>query len=174
LSALVVIDDTSNKYILPTKIPKKRDSRCCSMFYWRKPKIRVFLNFCFLNQTVRTPCRIVSHRISINQNTQQILSFSKVNGCELPGGSILRVEPSDPYYKLVVKTPKSGSRIEEQQSQSQAKVGIGRTTPGAGQTKDSDRGIRATSDKQLEEPGSGAAHEEETDEGLDDFFASLE
>jgi hypothetical protein len=118
---------------------------------------------------------VASHRIELQQPTLPT-SFHKVNGCELPGGSILRVEPSDPYHKVAAKTWKANPQIE-QQSQSQlmaAAMGSDKNTSDGGRTeviRDGTTG--STLETKLEDSGGGVASEEE-EEDLDDFFSSLE
>ena len=94
-------------------------------------------------------------------------SFRKVNGCELPEGSVLRVEPSDPYHKVTAKTSKSNSWAEKQQQESESSVS------GKGEITErvlNDGATGNAAEKQQEEAVGGANEEED----LDDFFASLE
>jgi len=110
-------------------------------------------------------------RVSLQQN-ELFPSLTKVNGCELPGGNILRVEPSNPYYKVTANFPKSDSRKEKEEQSSTKTVEMGADTSGVGLTeaKTYHNTEGETTEKQSENSGDGVNEEED----LDDFFASLE
>jgi hypothetical protein len=122
------------------------------------------------------PHVVLHHVESHCNNPNYPHRFTKVNGCELPGGSVIRVEPSDPNYKVAAKTskPDSDSQTETEQQQSTVTaVGMAEKVSGGGTAEDfCDSTIENTTEKQLEESGGGGADNEEED--LDDFFASLE
>ena len=84
----------------------------------------------------------------------------------MPGGSVLRVEPSDPYHKVTAKTSKSNSRTENQQ---QTELSID-TQSGRNLGAIHDEIARNSAKKQPEKSAGGADEEED----LDVFFASLE
>ncbi len=107
-----------------------------------------------------------SHRISSNSISYQYrtATIRKVNGCELPGGSVLRVEPSDPYHKVNAMASKSDSQLKDHQQMEAL----------ASETKESPlKGATAEELGDQKENGNTVSGGNEQ-EDLDDFFASLE
>jgi len=136
-------------------------------------KTRDLFRFACMYSQPNCPHVVLHHVESHYNNPNYHHRFTKVNGCELPGGSVLRVEPSDPYYKVAAKTSKSDSDSQTEQQQSPATaVGMGENASGGGTTEDlCDPTTGNTTEKQLEESGGGGA---DSEEDLDGFFASLE
>mmetsp|Transcript_16331 Transcript_16331/g.30299 ORF Transcript_16331/g.30299 Transcript_16331/m.30299 type:complete len:125 (-) Transcript_16331:552-926(-) len=97
------------------------------------------------------------------------ICWFKVNGCELPGGEILVVEPSDPSHKLRKKASSpnhygpASETTEEQNTQQNTTT----TT-----TNESIETGNPTEENGNQAPSTKVDGDE--DDNLDDFFASLE
>ena len=89
----------------------------------------------------------------------------------MPGGCVLRVEPSDPRYKVTAKRSKSNSQTQNQPvievQSSTIEENIRSRENKVNDTKTSSEATVEKRPKELD----GEANEEED---LDDFFASLE
>ena len=89
----------------------------------------------------------------------------------MPGGCVLRVEPSDPHYKVTAKRSKSDSQTQHQPVlEVQSSVIEENIRSQENKVNDTKTSTEATVEKQSKELD-GEANEEED---LDDFFASLE
>ena len=103
------------------------------------------------------------------------LLFPKINGCELPGGSILRVQPSDPYHKVNAMTPKSNVQTGQQQQQSQLGNALdGENADNCPKTTTSTGNTENNLPEKAGEIQPDQSGGEDAEEDLDDFFASLE
>ncbi len=92
-----------------------------------------------------------------------------MNGCELPGGTVLTVEPSDPSYKQRKDRLSDGNHYGRAIAVplESASHTLHPTDAVVTNTSwDIDR-IEATEDREVDDDGND-------DENLDDFFASLE
>ncbi len=144
---------------------KRGRHRCFFMSCLWHPKIYIHLHLCFLNQTAHMSRNVLSNHIGFHIiATTTTIIIRKLDGCELPGGSVLRVEPSDPYHKVTAITPKSDSRLETQQKMESSGSKIGESSLG-------EKNIEDRGDPKESGATAGGANEEED---LDDFFASLE
>ena len=143
---------------------KRGRHRCFFMSCLWHPKICILFHLCFLNQTAHMSRNVLSNHIGFHFiATTTTIIIRKLDGCELPGGSVLRVEPSDPYHKVTAITSKSASRLETQQQMESSGSKIGENSLG-------EKNIEDQGDPKENGTTAGGANEEE----LDDFFASLE
>lgn len=96
--------------------------------------------------------------------TTKTIIIRKLDGCELPGGSVLRVEPSDPYHKVTAITSKSDCWLEKQQQIESSVTQMGGNSLG-------EKNMEDQGDPKQNDTTAGGA---DAEEDLDDFFASLE
>jgi hypothetical protein len=104
-----------------------------------------------------------------------------MNGCELPGGAVLVVEPSDPSHKQrqAKNTFSSDSTADGGLKSVAGPLGHYADAAGSKPNEGHDQeqqppGNGNESVKSIDDGRGEDLHDEENDDNLDDFFASLE
>mmetsp|Transcript_7643 Transcript_7643/g.16477 ORF Transcript_7643/g.16477 Transcript_7643/m.16477 type:complete len:174 (+) Transcript_7643:1522-2043(+) len=135
----------------------------------------------FLNHHVRKP---KNHHRRCHSHLRPLL-FPKVNGCELPGGFILSVQPSDPHHKVTTKISLNGSANalhSKEHLPPRATAGVTKEHDSSGNkmaeealptTGKTENSMHINMAQNTSEEHNGNEPDEE-EEDLDDFFASFE